>query len=45
VPAKGDRLSGYGELLDRARGRKVGEFSAAYFALESPMITSVSRNA
>jgi hypothetical protein len=36
VPAKGDRLSAYGELLDRPGGSKIGEFSSAMFALGSP---------
>jgi hypothetical protein len=36
VPTKGDRHTGYGELLDRPSGRPVGHFSAAHFTLESP---------
>jgi hypothetical protein len=36
VPAKGERLTAYGELLDRPGGKKLGEFSSALFALGSP---------
>ena len=36
MPAKGERLTGYGELLDRPGGTKVGEFFSTLFALDSP---------
>jgi len=36
APVKGERLTSYGELLDRPNGTKVGEFSSAIFALGSP---------
>ena len=36
MPVKGERLTSYGELLDRPNGTKVGEFSSAVFALGSP---------
>ena len=36
APVKGERLTAYGELLDRPGGKKVGEFSSALFALGSP---------
>jgi hypothetical protein len=36
VPVKGDRLTGYGELLDGPNGVKVGEFFSTLFALDSP---------
>jgi hypothetical protein len=36
VPRKGDRATTYGELLDRAGGAKIGEFTAAFLALGSP---------
>jgi hypothetical protein len=36
VPVKGERLTAYGELLDRPGGKKVGEFASALFALGSP---------
>ena len=36
VPATGERLTAYGELLARPGGKKVGEFSSAHFALGSP---------
>jgi len=36
LPEKGDRLSAYGELLDRPNGKAVGHFTAAFFALDSP---------
>ena len=36
VPVKGERLTGYGELLDRPGGTKVGEFFSTLFALDSP---------
>ena len=42
VPAKGERLSAYGELLDRPNGRRVGHFTAAFFALESPFAGAAS---
>ena len=36
VPVKGERLTGYGELLDRPGGTKVGEFFSTLFAVDSP---------
>jgi hypothetical protein len=39
-PAQGDRLTMFGELLDEAGGRKVGEFYAACFCTGSPFGTS-----
>jgi hypothetical protein len=36
VPVKGERLTGYGELLDRPNGKKVGEFFSTLFAVDSP---------
>src|SRR5262245_37032719 len=35
-PTQGDRLTMFGELLDEAGGRKVGEFYAACFCTGSP---------
>jgi len=42
APAKGERLSAYGELLDRPDGRRVGHFTAAFFALDSPFAGAAS---
>ena len=39
VPGKGDRHSGYGELLDRPNGRVVGHFASAHMTHESPYTT------
>ena len=39
-PAQGDRLTMFGELLDEAGGRKVGEFYAACFCTGSPFGSS-----
>ena len=36
VPVKGERLTGYGELLDGPNGTKVGEFFSTLFAVDSP---------
>ena len=36
VPSKGDRMTTYGELLDRTGGTKIGDFTSAFFALGSP---------
>jgi len=36
LPAAGDRMLVYGELLDRSDGDKVGDFFATYFGLYSP---------
>jgi len=36
VPAKGERFTTYGELLDAPGGRSIGSFAAAFFALDSP---------
>jgi hypothetical protein len=36
VPAKGERFTAYAELLDGPAGRRVGHFTAAYFAVDSP---------
>jgi hypothetical protein len=42
VPAHGDRHSGYGELLDRPKGRVVGHFTAAHLTQQSPFVASAS---
>jgi len=39
-PTQGDRLTMFGELLDEAGARKVGEFYAACFCTGSPFGTS-----
>ena len=36
IPGKGERTSGYGELLDRPGGKVVGHFTAAHMTLDSP---------
>lgn len=36
VPVSGDRMTGYGELLDSSSGRKVGHFTSAFFSFDSP---------
>jgi hypothetical protein len=36
IPAKGERTSAYGELLDRPKGKVVGHFTAAHLTLDSP---------
>jgi hypothetical protein len=36
VPVKGERFTAYAELLDGPEGRRVGHFTAAYFAVDSP---------
>jgi len=36
VPVKGDRVAMYGEFLDATGGRKVGEFYASCFCVDSP---------
>lgn len=36
APVKGDRVAMYGELLDAVGGRKVGEFYATCFCVDSP---------
>ncbi len=36
LPARGDRLSGFGELAEHPGGKKVGEFYSAYFSHLSP---------
>ena len=36
VPVKGERFTAYAELLDGPRGARVGHFSAAFFAVDSP---------
>jgi hypothetical protein len=36
VPEKGDRHTGYAQLLNRPNGRVVGHFTAAHLALNSP---------
>jgi hypothetical protein len=36
LPAKGDRHSAYGELLDRPKGKVIGDFTAAHLTHESP---------
>ncbi|MDQ6601964.1 MAG: dirigent protein [Chloroflexota bacterium] len=36
VPVKGDRVAMYGEFLDDVGGRKVGEFYATCFCVDSP---------
>jgi len=36
VPARGDRATTYGELLDAVGGTKIGEFTSAFFAVASP---------
>jgi hypothetical protein len=42
VPARGDRHSGYGELLDRPDGKVVGHFTAAHITHESPFAAAAS---
>ena len=42
VPAKGDRHSAYGELLDRPNGTVVGHFSAAHLTHDSPFAAAAS---
>lgn len=36
VPVKGDRFTGYAELLDGPNGSRVGHFMTAFFAVDSP---------
>ena len=36
VPVKGERFTGYAELLDGPNGRRVGHFITAFFAVDSP---------
>jgi hypothetical protein len=36
IPAKGERTSAYGELLDKPGGKVVGHFTAAHLTLDSP---------
>jgi hypothetical protein len=36
VPVKGDRFTGYAELLDGPQGNRVGHFTTAFFAVDSP---------
>jgi hypothetical protein len=42
VPAKGDRHSAYGELLDRPNGRVVGHFTGAHLTHDSPFAAAAS---
>jgi hypothetical protein len=42
VPERGDRHSAYGELLDRPKGKVVGQFTAAYLTQESPFAGGAS---
>jgi hypothetical protein len=42
VPAKGERHSVYGELLDRPGGKVVGHFTAAHFTHDSPFAGAAS---
>jgi hypothetical protein len=42
VPANGERHSGYGELLDRPKGKVVGHFTAAHLTHDSPFATAAS---
>jgi hypothetical protein len=42
VPAKGDRHSAYGELLDRPNGKVVGHFTAAHLTHDSPFAAVAS---
>ena len=35
-PVKGERFTAYAELLDSPSGKRVGHFTAAFFALDSP---------
>lgn len=41
-PAKGERTSAYGELLDRPGGKVVGHFTAAHITLDSPFAAALS---
>jgi hypothetical protein len=40
LPEQGERLSAFGELLERRSGKKVGEFYSAYFSTLGPFGTS-----
>ena len=42
VPAKGDRHSAYGELLDRPNGKVIGHFTAAHLTHDSPFAAAAS---
>jgi hypothetical protein len=42
VPAKGDRSTAYGELLDTPDGRAIGHFASTLFALDSPFAAAGS---
>ena len=42
VPESGDRHSAYGELLDRPKGKVVGQFSAAHLTHGSPFAAGAS---
>lgn len=42
LPAKGDRHSAYGELLDRPDGNVVGHFTAAHLTHNSPFSAAAS---
>jgi hypothetical protein len=42
VPAKGDRHSAYGELLNRPGGKVVGHFTAAHLTQQSPFAAAAS---
>jgi hypothetical protein len=42
VPAKGDRHSAYGELVDRPNGKVVGHFTAAHLTHDSPFAAAAS---
>jgi len=42
VPASGERLTAYGELLDRPDGHAVGQFTSAFFAFDSPFAAAGS---
>jgi hypothetical protein len=42
VPRSGDRHSAYGELLDRPKGKMVGQFSAMHLTHDSPFAGGAS---
>ena len=42
VPAKGERHSTYGELLERKNGKPVGHFAAAHLTHDSPFAAGAS---
>jgi len=42
VPAKGERHSAYGELMERSNGKVVGHFTAAHLTHDSPFAAAAS---